>query len=397
MVSKRTGRTSIRRIGVAAAAALLSLAGTAWLTRAVLGTLPERDLARTYVSAPADRAAVVGKAPDAADRLRRNPTDPDAFNLVYVAIARRDGVESATAQRAAAVLGRYGWRSTAAQQNLIEAAAYREDYPAVLDRTDALLRRNKLRPQMAQVLAVLEKDPGQQPRVVSRLLGHPNWRQDYLWRIGTTNDRALLDARMGTLLALLDRGDTLSREELSRSLQALIAADRQVQANQLWRRAGGRSRTGNLLYDPRFEVVQREGARPAFGIPYEWSLQSGAGYSAGLRGGTWPLQIDWVGATAGLPIFLRQVVALDAPARGFVLRVGAESPEQVRDNLVFTLGCGAEEAAFALREIRGHELTYTLTVGVPACLAPAFAMVGHPEGRGADALRLSDFRLTALR
>lgn len=395
MATSSRGTASLGRLAGTAAATVLSLAGTTWLVLAVNGTRVDRDPQRHYASLPGDAAAVARQMPTAVAQLRRTPIDADAFNLVYVATAKRDGAQSASAMAAAAILARYGWRSAAAQQNLIEDAAYRADYATVLDRVDALMRRNKRRPQMAQVLAVLEKDPKLQPRVVERLLGHPNWRQDYLWRIGTSADPALLDARVRTLLTLLDRGDTLSREEVSRSLQALLAGDRVRSANRLWRRVSGTAGAANLIYDPTFAVVAREGARPAFGIPYEWALEAGAGYSATVQNAEWPLRIEWSGAGAGLPVFARQVIAMDAPAPAFTLELKAENPEQVRSNLEFTLSCGGQEVPFVPIGIRGTTLTYTLTGNVPQCLAPVFSIMGRSSGAGAQAIRISTFRLTA--
>lgn len=383
---------SVVRLGAAAAVASLSLMGTAWFVSAAVANRIDRTPQRNIAGLPGDNAAIVARLPEVARQLRGNPMDPDAFNLVYVGIARRDGVRSANAQRAAAILARYGWRSTTAQQNLIESAAYRGDIDTVVDRTDAVMRRDKLRPEMAAVLTILEKDSEQRKRIVARLLTHPNWRTDYLWRIGTSNDPALLDARFKTLLALRDRGDQLSREELSRSLQALLAADRSGQANILWQRTR-RGDNVNLIYDTDFAVARREGPRPNFAIPYEWSLPPGTGYSVFLHEGEWPMQINWRGTTAGLPVFASQTIALRSPGRPLILTVKTENPEQLRDNIDFVLSCGAQDMSFSPRAIKDKQITFALDQNVPSCIAPIFSIVGRSGGNGIDALRVGAMRL----
>lgn len=281
---------------------------------------------------------------DQRDRTRvalwRDPLDQKLVNTLYVDAVRRAGNNAAT-RPAVRTLAGLGWRYTPAQQNLMMRAAYDARFGDVIDRADALLRRQKLTDQAITMLVAMEAIPQVHDMVVGKLLGEPMWRHDYLLRIGPQAPTQILDARIHTMRVLLRKPDGVSRAELAPTLQALVGAGRARDAYDLWAMKAGAPGRGNLIRDPDFRFAAAL-AGDDTAIPFEWRMNQSLGYSADANGNG--ATVTWDGR--GVPVFMNQLV-LVTPGRSYMLTIeGRADVGALRPLLVATLGCGAVSIAF---------------------------------------------------
>jgi hypothetical protein len=174
--------------------------------------------------------------------------------------------------------------------------------------------------------------------------------------------------------ALLDKGATLSRVEVSPFLTAAVAGGEMMPAYRLWSRTLRQRTQGGLLYDGDFKVSAVQGVRPPLPIPFEWKFENGDGYTAqvGSDGG---LFIRWSGR--GVPLLLSQPVRSVAGARGYRLRVDSDPPSVpiIADKLAFTLSCGNKGAVF--RPVARTSRSVDFTIIPVSCAMPLFAMSGR--------------------
>ena len=359
------------RAVAAGAAALLSLAVTGWFTAAASAERAVAvDSARALVGAP--RAATVPPAALAGARtaLRRAPLNQDAANVLYYGAAR-----GGDAGREGEALARLGWRSTAAQQNLIADAARREDFAEVLERVDSLLRRGKLGPQLDPFLRLVESDRGTRAALVAKLRRTPPWREGFLIRGGELRGRDALAARAAVMSGLIGHGEPLQRMEVSPFLQAAIAGGEVLVAHRLWSRTLKRPGEGGLLYDGRFRAASEQGTRPQLPVPFEWRFETGDGFTTSV-GSDGSAFLRWNGR--GVPVVLSQLVSVPPGARGFRLVVEGDAPTVpvVADRLQASLTCGGRGVEF--RPVRREPTRLTLEAGpLRGCAHPTFALAGR--------------------
>lgn len=283
--------------------------------------------------------------------LWRDPLNPRLTNLLYADAMRTAGPDLQARQ--AALLARMGWRFTPAQQNLMVRAALTGDYIQVIDRVDALLRRQKLLGPAFATLNAMEALPQVQSAVISRLRGQPVWRRDYLSVIGPQSAPALLDARLRTLTALLATPTGVGREEMASSLTALDASGRGRAAHRLWLQRAG-APAGELLYDPDFRQAAAIVGTSDVATPFEWRFNQDLGYAAGpsLDG----VMITW--DHRGLPVFLSQRVPV-MPGRRYILAVQAHSDTgEPQPLLAPDMICGNSSVSPAATDIHGDESRY---------------------------------------
>ena len=165
---------------------------------APLAPLPPalRALANTGQSVPT--APRLADPVELAAAIRGDPLNPRLVNAFYVSTASGRADEN-TVEAAAALLARMGWRYSAAQQNIFFRGVIRDDFAVVMDRADALLRRQRLISPMFQLLAGMESVAAARPWVVKKLSMSPPWRSSYLVATGQIANPALASARLSTL------------------------------------------------------------------------------------------------------------------------------------------------------------------------------------------------------
>lgn len=270
----------------------------------------------------------------------RDPLDQRLFNYLYVDKIRTAGAGAASLP-AARALARLGWRYTPAQQNLMLRSAVDGRFGDVIDRADALLRRQKLTDQAITMLVAMEAIPQVHQTVVDKLLGDPMWRHDYLVRIGARAPTQILDARLDTMRVLLRTPDDVSRAELAPTLEALFANGRGRDAYQLWARKAGPRRAGNALRDGNFrEAVSLTGDE--LRVPFEWRLNQNLGFSTNAEGRG--VVINWDGR--GVPVFMTQVVPV-LPGRRYAATIrGRSDSGELSQLLSPSLICGQVTVTF---------------------------------------------------
>lgn len=268
-----------------------------------------------------------------ADAMWRDPLDDQIFNLLYTDTLRMKSPDDIIGHRAA-LLAKLGWRFTPAQQNLIIRNAAEQRFPAVIDRADALLRRQKLQPLAYSILQAMESAPQVHDYVVDKLRANPPWRLGYLTMISAQSGQPLLDERVATLETLLGTSHGVSRAEMVPSIGALVGAGRAREAYRLWSRWVGHV-PGDLIFDPSFRRASR-----LFGTtdpsPFEWHFGQGAGITA--RTTSAGVEIDW--DRRGVPAFLSQLVPVE-PGYGYDLTVtGTAGGAPLASQLAPVVGCG---------------------------------------------------------
>lgn len=290
---------------------------------------------------PAKPVLTVRERDGLARAIWRDPLDPKLFNLLHTE-AIRLGQPAAQLRRQRELLSRLGWRYTMAQQNLLLQAAIDERYDEVIDRADALLRRQKLPTLSYELLWTLEAAPGTQAKVVRRLRGMPPWRRDYLSVVNPQTPQPRLVARVATMDALIAAPGGVSREEMAPSLVALAAAGYGRDAYRVWLHHIGRRDGRNLIYDPEFGQAAALAGTADLAIPFEWRLNQDLGYAAQVATGG--ITINWDGR--GVPVFLSQAVPV-IPSQRYALSIqGRSSVGSLSSLLAPALSCGVKTVPF---------------------------------------------------
>ena len=299
------------------------------------------------------------------------PLDPRLFNLFYADQVRR-AQSGASLERQVRTLAKLGWRWTPAQQNLITRAILNQDFNGVVDRSDALLRRQKLAAFAFAMLTTMEAVPQVQGDVVARLAARPRWRQDYLSMISPQSPAPLLAARARTMDALLRTRASLSREEMAPSLIALVAAGYGRQAHALWRRKAGAPSGGNWVYDPAFQQAARLSGTQDLQIPFEWRMGQDLGYS--VQATSAGVAIDW--DRRGAPTFLSQVVSAEGARRFQLTLHGRASSVTPATLLSPTIVCGTTTVQFAPAGSLGNETRFISDVLPFGCAVGVLTLNG---------------------
>jgi hypothetical protein len=300
--------------------------------------------------------------------LWRDPLDPRLFNLVY-ADAVRTGLPEAVVQRDADILAKLGWRFVPAQQNLIMRAGLDNDPIALLDRVDALLRRQRL----AALCNAVEANPQTQNLVIDRLRSRPMWRHGYLGAIGPQTPPEVLAARVRTLNVLLRSPGGVNREEMAPSLIALAATGNGRDASRLWARLVGGRADSNLVFDPDFHRAAEHASMGDSGIPFEWRVGQDLGYSGQVT--TNGVTINW--DRRGVPTFLSQLLPVQ-PGSSYRLAIRGRSDGGALGNLLTpTIICGNMIVELSLVAERLGEAVYRSPPLPKACDMGTLAINGR--------------------
>ena len=256
---------------------------------------------------PSELAPEKSKPLDARERklaIKLASEYPSKANILYLlyrdATARRDVKAS---KRFAAAMQKLGWRNTAVQRSLLINAANEENFDALMDRADALLRRDVLTDEVLPIVLLFERNPAVRKPLVRALARMPVWRRQFFGRIDILRDPVQRQARFRTVEYLIDSGATMNREEIAPLVNALDQAGDNARAEKLWTKQMPRAGKA-MLFDPAFEFATRmDSERPDLVMPFEWHLEQGTGYNSYVESGG-GVRVEWDGH--GVPTFLRQ-------------------------------------------------------------------------------------------
>lgn len=269
------------RIALAAPAALV-VAGAAILSNLSDLAVRSRDPSLLGALAPfSSRASELAaelhlaqRRPDEAERLAREALAAaplSARALRVLALARQEqgrGEEAAAAMSLAAGLG---WRDTPTQVWLLAAYAGQGDYPAALERADAMARRGQQLDEMMQVMVAAAAEPHAQDALIARLATRPPWRDAFfnLWRripaaSAPIYERFMAEAARGA--------GPLALAEVAPFTAGLYVQGEYARAASLWRRYGGGEA---LVYDGGFNRSEMRDQRRW--APFEWRFPASPG------------------------------------------------------------------------------------------------------------------------
>ena len=229
------------------------------------------------------------------------PSRADILYLLYHdATSRRD---ADAAKRFAAAMQKLGWRNTAVQRSLLVNAANEEDFGALMDHADALLRRDVLTDEVLPIVLLFERNPEVRKPLVRALSRMPDWRRQFFGRTDVLRDAVQRRARFGTVEYLVDSGATMKRDEIAPLIIAMDQAGDIARAEKLWvKHMPHAGKT--MLFDRSFVFAAgMDPDRPDLVMPFEWHLGQGAGYNSYVEsdGG---VRVEWDGH--GVPVFLWQ-------------------------------------------------------------------------------------------
>lgn len=267
--------------------------------------------------------------------------DPLNQNLVNAGLLLKSNeLSSDERARWIAIIGKMGWRSTAALQTLITDAARNQDLSNAIIVADALLRRNQLFEEAVNLMNLLEAEPSTWEGVYNRLRKPVPWRIDYLLTAASISQPAIIDGRIRTLQRLQATGDRFSRSELAPSIEALMRAGKLAEAYEIWRVHA--KQLPAPLNDTDFSIAVGAGSNNDVIFPFEWQFFSGTGFSAypsedGLNGAT--VVIQWDGR--GVPLFMSQLTAATPGNYRFAFKVDGDA-QKFASRVAVRFRCGNE-------------------------------------------------------
>jgi hypothetical protein len=319
----------------------------------------------------AARAPAPGQLVALTRAIGRQPLSQRLLNEHFVQAANRLGDTAPEVEREARVLDRLGWRDTNATQNLLLRSALHERYPTLLDRADSLLRRGRLGNSTYQFLIAIESIPQVRGLVVARLRQHAPWRGGFFTFGNMMGTPRFQDARLATVNDLLRTGDRVERYEAAGLLGGMVGTGKAAQAYSLWNTVA-KVRPAPGLFDGAF--IQTA-AMPPVGIPFEWQLGVGDGYSTSLSGfGSPGVDLQWDGR--GIPTFLTQVARV-RPAGRYILDIETDQPNDLAGLVRPVLACGNDVALFDAVGKRGNVVRFVASGGA-RCGFPQFMLGGRP-------------------
>lgn len=303
------------------------------------------------------------------------PLNPAVINGAVYLAAQGSG-EAMLPKPELEVLGKLGWRSTPALQNLIYAAAKQQKLGQIADIADALLRRQDIVPQATALMNLMELAPQIQATVIEKLAANPEWRVGYLANVNGLASRQQIDARYDVIQGLDKKGQKLTRQELQPNLLQMTKLGAYDQAYAAWRQ---NLRMPALpLNDPDFRqalLLREDGSEL---IPFEWFLVPASGAWSEIepdgKGGA--VTVHWDGK--GVPDFMRQRVVLDRDRYQLVVN-GRQLDQRAMSRISFTLRCPAQTVYFrpVTERLNGRDLTLVMDDDVP-CKSPYFYVSGRP-------------------
>lgn len=259
------------------------------------------------------RPLSAGSARDLEPKLRdaivARPLDQDLVNGYYTLISSTGIGTPAQRDQWLGKVASLGWQSSPAQMNLLMHAVQGGDMEAVLDRTEAMMRRERLEDRFAAVLYLVEQAPQTQSQLIARLRANAPWRGFFFANAAGLATPGGRRARADTLGVLFASASYISRHEVAPFLAASRDAGELDQADRVWRmfrqQRGEPAPSAGRAFDPEFKTYSSQPSSPQpVDLPFEWEPLSGPGYSTDIDRGT--ARFDWDGS--GVPILLRQTL-----------------------------------------------------------------------------------------
>lgn len=256
---------------------------------------------------------VDGNNAQAADLARAvliaDPTNDRAlrvFGLATEQMGRRE--QGATIMRKAA---RLGWRDTPTQVWLLRDAAGRNDYTTVLQRADALARRNRMGELTQTVFLVAITDPEWRAAFVDRLAEQPMWRGAFFAAVRQRLPESSIPAIEALYRDMRARKLAISAVEWLSYVDRLIDMGQIQRARGIWAEIANvpQARLAQMPYDSDFALTAaRPGDAPA--SPFEWRLNPDLADAVELKragdGGALSLSSDMAGGVT----IMSQVLSL---------------------------------------------------------------------------------------
>lgn len=318
--------------------------------------------------------------------LVHDPISQPLYNLWYVAQTNQGGTSPGMLATEAKLLQRLGWRNTPALRNLLLGDLAREDLVGIMDKADALLRRQKLTGAAIAIVEAYEQFPAGRKIVLNKLLAGVPWREPLLMNGGNNRLPGFQTGQLAVLRDMVRAGSPLRRSDIESFTRALVESDRVADAAQLWTLYAGPPPAESRLRDGDFVQARKLANASGNPVPFEWTLASGIGYST-IPTKAQGLSIDWNGQSA--PLFASQRLA-PATTLPRTLTLQSDSPK-VSASLRFTLSCADRELAF-LPAGNGTVQRFALETGDLNCAAPTFSILGQPD-KGSQSVNLSLRRL----
>lgn len=366
-----------RLLNIAAGSFFALLASFLLFQYAYIESLTKSIVAKGAYATAGKNAEVAGT--DLATAFSKDPLNQ---NLVNAGLALKSDELSAD-ERALwiTVIGKMGWRSTAASQTLVNEAIKTQDLTNVTTIADALLRRQKLFEETVKLMNLLEAEPSTWRGVYSRLKADVPWRVNYLQYAGKIKQPAVVEGRIRTLRALQAGGDRLTRQELAPSIAMLVGTGRLKEAEQIWR--ANEKVPPIALHDQNFRIAVGAGSNTDFSFPFEWQFFSGAGFSAypsedGLNGVT--VVIQWDGR--GVPVFMSQLTSATPGNHRFSFKVDGDA-QKFANKIGVRFRCGNEVIRLRNSIKLNSQTVIAETITPITCEFPWVDIFGQIQDRGA--------------
>lgn len=294
-------------------AALLAWANIAKVNRQAIGAHNLSSLVDSGLSAAEEKALRQGLA----NELSNAPINQHLLSQ-YAILLRETDASSRKIDQAYQLLARLGWRSTPAQQNLIAYALAKEDFPAIIRRSDGLLRRGRFSAQISILLLTAEQSLEARRLLIDALQQGPSWSDAFFARAGSLNTKEGLAAHAALLNEFLDAGNQLGRAQTVGAMRAMIKHDLVTDAYGIFERLSSLHQNKTQgIFDPDFRIAADGRLRTEPAYPFEWNVVSGRGIYSRVedRGSSGRLNLKWNGR--GHPLLLSQLFWRgDKPVRG---------------------------------------------------------------------------------
>lgn len=312
-----------------------------------------------------------------------NPLNADLLNLLYV---EEEFSQTAGDDKQSAIepiLEQLGWRSTATQFALMFGAAKRDELGKVIDRVDALLRRDDLTEYAYTSLFLIESKPEFRSQLARSLANRPSWLGAFLARPEPLQSSEGRASRVALINALYGQKFRLKREELAPTVNALSRSGEYQAAFTLWSKFEP-TQASRMLGDPKFSLLeQRDPERPDLAMPFEWQLGSGTGYQASLDDSVSvsQIRIEWDGR--GVPVFLKQQMRAAVGKAPTLLIGGVDASSQLMRNLTVSAVCENEVVVFApvFASNRANNVILQAEANLP-CEFPELRVSGQNRSSG---------------
>lgn len=378
---RKTGSKTERIVALALAATTVA-AGYLWIATQREFDRLDRDAPTIFADPRANGADARGIAARQKRELAWQPLSQNALNRLLVA-ARLSG-QTATAEKVAAVMREFAWRTAPGQLNLITIAIEQRRFDQVFQHADALTRREKAVEEVLAIFSLYEQVPVQRGYLIAALKKSPPWRKAFLASAERLNTPSQVQARYATISALLTAG-TIDRDELSSLLVRMVAIGSTKEAYALWRKVERPAVTPDALFDPEFThaaTLQKSGT--AIRFPFEWQFDSGSAAGAQLieHDDRNELQLYWNGQ--GVPIFARQTFKA-RPAIYRLTLAGVEASDAQKKMLGAELVCPRIEGVRMLPAKAGRkgEIAY-LAERATACEFPELRLYASADSERVD-------------